>query len=119
MLTFNFFVVYLSKANQFEIYCFILFKKRFYCKIWDLLKTGFGIETIRHLIFHFPHRHDDYSDVRKIGSLIAGEKQSLLATVWDVSLVPAKGKSRGRIVVTLYDETGNIKVTLFGQKWAI
>ena len=88
-------------------------------KIWDLLKTGFGIETIRHLIFHFPHRHDDYSDVRKIGSLIAGEKQSLLATVWDVSLVPAKGKSRGRIVVTLYDETGNIKVTLFGQKWAI
>ena len=88
-------------------------------KMWDLLKDGFGIETIGDLISHFPHRHDDYSDVRKIGSLIAGEKQSILATVWDISLMPGKGRRKGRVVVTFYDETGSIKVTLFGQQWAI
>ncbi len=87
-------------------------------KMWDLLKTGFSIETISDLIFHFPHRHDNYSEVRKIASLVAGEKQSILATVWDVSLLPGRGKRKGRIIVTLYDETGNIKVTLFGQQWA-
>ena len=87
-------------------------------KMWDLLKTGFSIETISDLIFHFPHRHDNYSEIRKIASLVAGEKQSILATVWDVSLLPGRGKRKGRIIVTLYDETGNIKVTLFGQQWA-
>ena len=87
-------------------------------KMWDLLKTGFSIQTISDLIFHFPHRHDNYSEVRKIASLVAGEKQSILATVWDVSLLPGRGKRKGRIIVTLYDETGNIKVTLFGQQWA-
>ena len=72
-----------------------------------------GISTIEDLIYHFPHRHDDFTNTRKVSQLVPGETQTLIATVWEVSET-----GRGRVKnaqAVLGDETGNIRVIWFNQ----
>lgn len=72
-----------------------------------------GVKTVEDLIYHFPHRHDDFTDVRPISQIVPGETQTLIATVWEVSET-----GRGRVKnaqATLGDETGNIRVIWFNQ----
>lgn len=77
--------------------------------------NNLGIKTIEGLIYHFPHRHDDFTDVRKIAQIVPGETQTLIATVWEASETEI-GRSRRRSArAVLSDETGNITVTWFNQ----
>ena len=72
-----------------------------------------GVKTVEDLIYHFPHRHDDFTDVRTISQIVPGETQTLIATVWDVTET-----GRGRMKnaqATLGDETGNIRVIWCNQ----
>ena len=76
-----------------------------------------GIETVEDLIYHFPHRHDDFRDVRKIAELVPGETQTLKATVWEASET-----GRGRVKnaqAVLGDETGNIRAIWFNQGYLV
>ena len=79
--------------------------------------NSLGLDTVEDLIYHFPHRHDDFTDVRKISQIVAGETQTLIATVWEVSET-----GRGRVKnaqATLGDETGNIRVIWFNQGYLV
>ena len=79
--------------------------------------NGLGINTVEDLIHHFPHRHDDFTDVRTISQIVPGETQTLIATVWEVSET-----GRGRVKnaqATLGDETGNIRVIWFNQGYLV
>ena len=76
-----------------------------------------GIKTVEDLIYHFPHRHDNFTDVRKIAQIVPGETQTLIATVWEVSET-----GRGRMKnaqATLGDDTGNIRVIWFNQGYLV
>ena len=76
-----------------------------------------GIETVEDLVYHFPHRHDDFRDVRKIAELVPGETQTLKATVWEASET-----GRGRVKnaqAVLGDETGNITAIWFNQGYLV
>ena len=74
-----------------------------------------GIETVEDLIYHFPHRHDDFTNVREISQLVPGEVQTLIATVWEVS-VTGRGRVRNAQAI-LGDKTGNIRVIWFNQSY--
>ena len=73
-----------------------------------------GIQTIRDLIYHFPHRHDDFTNIRTIAELVPGEPQSLIAAVWEVTESVGRGKTKSAQAV-LSDHTGNIRVIWFNQ----
>ncbi|MCY4577622.1 MAG: OB-fold nucleic acid binding domain-containing protein, partial [Chloroflexi bacterium] len=77
--------------------------------------SNLGIETVEDLIFHFPHRHDDFTSVRKIAQVVPGETQTVIATVWEVSET-GRGRSKNAQAV-LGDETGNIRVVWFNQAY--
>ena len=74
-----------------------------------------GIRTLEDLIYHFPHRHDDFTDVRKIAQVVPGETQTVIATIWEVSET-GRGRSRNAQAV-LGDDTGNIRVVWFNQAY--
>ena len=79
--------------------------------------NGLGINTLEDLIHHFPHRHDDFTDVRKISQVVPGETQTVKATIWEVSET-----GRGRVKnaqAILGDETGNIRVIWFNQGYLV
>ena len=75
-----------------------------------------GIQTVRDLIYHFPHRHDDFTNIRTIAELVPGEPQSLIAAVWEVTESVGRGKTKSAQAV-LSDHTGNIRVIWFNQSY--
>ena len=76
-----------------------------------------GVSTIRDLLYLFPRRHNDFSKIAKISDLIPGEEQTVVATVWEAR---ETSLGRGKLKATeavVSDETGNINVIWFGQRY--
>ena len=75
-----------------------------------------GVETVRDMLYFFPRRHIDYSQMRPISELEIGVEQTIIAHVWQAS-----GKSTGRgkslTEAIVGDETGNIRVVWFNQPY--
>ena len=69
-----------------------------------------GIETVRDLVYHFPHRHNDYAKVRTISELVMGEVQTVVVTVWEVTAKPLR-PSLWSVQAVLSDGTGNARAT--------
>ena len=69
-----------------------------------------GIETVRDLVYHFPHRHNDYAKVRTISELVIGEVQTVVVTVWEVTAKPLR-PTLWSIQAVLGDSTGNARAT--------
>ena len=69
-----------------------------------------GIETVRDLVYHFPHRHNDYAKVRTISELVMGEVQTVVVTVWEVTAKPLR-PSLWSVQAVLGDSTGNARAT--------
>ena len=76
------------------------------------------VATVRDLLYLFPRRHADYSNFAKISELSPGEECTVVADVWDVHMVTGgrQGKRKDTEAV-LSDETGNIRVIWFGQRY--
>ncbi len=73
------------------------------------------IATIRDLLYHFPHRHSDYSRKVKIAELWPGQELTVEGRITEVSGTPLGRQRRMAAEATLTDETGSVKVTWFGQ----
>ncbi len=73
-----------------------------------------GVRTIRDLLYLFPRRYVDYSNIKTINRLRYGEEVTIIGNVWDVSVREAKS---GLTVVSciLADGTGVIEVSWFNQ----
>ncbi len=69
-----------------------------------------GIETVGGLVYHFPHRHNDYAKVRTISELVMGEVQTIVVAVWEVTAKPLR-PSLWSIQAVLGDSTGNARAT--------
>jgi ATP-dependent DNA helicase RecG len=76
-----------------------------------------GVSTVRDLLYLFPRRHQDYSKVSKISELEPGQEHTVIGQLWEAREVSlgAQGRLRATEAV-LSDETGNIKITWFGQR---
>jgi ATP-dependent DNA helicase RecG len=75
-----------------------------------------GIYTIGDLLYHFPRRYDDYSQLKTISQLVYGEEVTLLVTVCEAHTREVRG---GMTVTTvlLADTTGRINATFFNQPY--
>jgi ATP-dependent DNA helicase RecG len=80
-----------------------------------------GVKTVRDLLFHFPHRYEDFSNLiplaaadEKVGETIC--VQGKIVKIKNVRIF------RRRMVITeslLQDETGTLKITWFNQPYLI
>ncbi len=75
-----------------------------------------GITTVQDLIYHYPHRYDDYSRLKTISQLMYGEEVTLLLTVCETKTREVRGGLKITNVL-LADLTGTIQVTYFNQPW--
>ena len=74
-----------------------------------------GVETIRDLLYFFPHRHLDYSQRTSIAQLNVGEEQTIIANVWQAYETRLGGRKSTEAVVG--DETGNVRVVWFNNPY--
>ena len=76
------------------------------------------VESVRDLLYLFPRRHIDYSTFAKVSELSPGQERTLVADVWDVHEVAGGHQGRRKDTqAVLSDETGNIRVIWFGQRY--
>ncbi len=75
-----------------------------------------GVETVGDLLYHFPHRYDDYSKLKTISQLMYGEEVTLLVTVCEAKTRAIRNKMKITTVL-LADMTGTIQATYFNQPW--
>lgn len=75
-----------------------------------------GLQTIRDLLYHFPHRYDDYSNLKTISELVYGQEATVIATVLDCKVRPL----RNRMHITnllVGDLSGTLTITFFNQPY--
>ncbi len=73
-----------------------------------------GLRTVEDLLYHFPHRYDDFSTHKGIADLQIGTTATVVGEVSDVRLA---GGPRPRVEMLLSDESGSLKVVYFNQPW--
>jgi len=74
-----------------------------------------GVQTIRDLLYFFPHRHLDYSQTRHISELTGGEEQTITANVWQAQVTMLGGRRGTEAIVG--DETGNVRAVWFNNPY--
>jgi ATP-dependent DNA helicase RecG len=78
-----------------------------------------GIQSLRDLLYHFPRRHDDYTQLLPIGKLKHGEEVTVIGSVQSKNVRPA-GKGKAKIAEVVVDDgTAAMRITWFNQPWVI
>src|SRR5215208_2297670 len=79
-----------------------------------------GVTSLADMISHYPSRHEDLSNVKKISDLRVGEKATIVARVVSTRPVgrPVRGRSPG-FSAQLYDGTGYLPATIWGRGWLL
>ncbi len=81
----------------------------------DLSKLG--INSVSDLLFYFPFRHEDFSNVVKIGDLGEGDVVSIKAQIKQIKAIPGFRKFMNRAEAVISDESGSLKVVWFNQSY--
>ena len=79
-----------------------------------------GISSLADLVSHYPSRHEDLSNVKRISDLRVGERATLVGRVVSTRPLgrPVRGRSPG-FSVQLYDGTGYIPAVVWGRAWLL
>lgn len=78
-----------------------------------------GIKTIKDLLWHFPFRYEDFSQIKKIKELQPDETCSLIVTIAKMSLRRSYRKRIFIIEAKASDDTGTIDIIWFNQLYLI
>jgi ATP-dependent DNA helicase RecG len=76
-----------------------------------------GLKTLEDMLYFFPRRYDDYSQLKPINRLEYGEQVTVIGTVQSATNRKVRN---GRVNITegiISDGTGNLRVTWFNQPW--
>jgi ATP-dependent DNA helicase RecG len=76
-----------------------------------------GLKTIADLLYHFPTRYGDTSEMKNIGSLVSGETAVIFGRVSGLKTGKAFVKRTPISEGIIEDETGKIKVIWFHQPY--
>ena len=86
------------------------------------ISTGFaakfgklGVRTIRDLLYFFPGRHVDYSQMKTVSQLREGQEETIVANVWEAKITMPGGRRSTEAIVG--DETGNVRAMWFNNQY--
>lgn len=78
-----------------------------------------GIKTEGDLLFYFPFRYDDFSEVKKISEVEVGEKTSVIGKIVDIQNIRTWKRKMNITEALIEDESGVIKAVWFNQPFLI
>ncbi|OQY20743.1 MAG: hypothetical protein B6I34_08490 [Anaerolineaceae bacterium 4572_32.1] len=77
-----------------------------------------GITTIRDLLYHFPHRYNDYSALKTINQLQYGETVTIMGAIWETK--SRRTRKGGTLIQSIIaDGTATIQATWFNQPYLL
>lgn len=85
-------------------------------KILPALKH-LGIRTIGDLLFYFPARYDDFSNLKKIANVSPGETVTVRGRIEKIKTIRTARRKMFLTEIILGDDTGKIKAVWFNQPY--
>jgi ATP-dependent DNA helicase RecG len=79
--------------------------------------TKLGMHTLGDMLYYFPRRYDDYSQLKPIKSLWYGEQVTVIGTIQNVTTRPIRGGKASIVEVILSDGTAALRLSFFNQPW--
>jgi ATP-dependent DNA helicase RecG len=76
-----------------------------------------GLKTLGDLLYYFPRRYDDYSQLTSINRLKYGDELTVLGTIQSISTRAVRGRQVQITEAILGDGTGFLRLTWFNQPW--
>lgn len=73
------------------------------------------IATVRDLLYHFPHRYVDYSNKARISEIWPGQEVTVEGRITESRELSLGAQRRKAAEAVLADDTGQVRVTWFGQ----
>lgn len=78
-----------------------------------------NLKTVRDLLWHFPSRYEDFSNIASIVDLVPGEAATIQGVIQDIKILRSFRKKMFIIQATVADATGSIRATWFNQKFLV
>jgi ATP-dependent DNA helicase RecG len=78
-----------------------------------------GIENLGDMLYHFPRRYDDYSQLKPINRLKYGEEVTVIGTVQSATSRPIRGGKSKLVEVIISDGTASLRINWFNQPWML
>jgi len=76
-----------------------------------------GMTTLGDMLYYFPRRYDDYSQLKPIKDLFYGEQVTVIGTIQSVHSRPIRGGKASITEVVISDGTGGLRLSYFNQPW--
>ena len=79
--------------------------------------TKLGLNTLGDMLYHFPHRYEDYTTLKPIQDTLYGEQVTVIGEVTHVSSRKARNGKMTIVEAIISDGTASIRLTWFNQPW--
>lgn len=76
-----------------------------------------GINTLGDMLYHFPRRYDDYSQLKTINKLEFGEEVTVIGTVEQIHSRKIRSGKAQIVEAIISDGSGKLRVSWFNQVW--
>jgi ATP-dependent DNA helicase RecG len=76
-----------------------------------------GLQTLGDMLYYFPRRYEDYSQLKPIKALWYGETITVIGTLQNVLTRPIRGGKSQMVEAVLSDGTGGLRLSWFNQPW--
>jgi ATP-dependent DNA helicase RecG len=76
-----------------------------------------GLKTLGDMLYYYPRRYDDYSQLKPIHDLFYGQQVTVIGTVVSVHPRAARGGKMSIVEAVINDGTGGLRLTWFNQPW--
>ncbi len=85
---------------------------------WANVLAKLGLRTVRDVLFHFPRRYEDRTNLPPIRDLEPGQHATIRGRILAIDARPTRGR-RGMVLlsVTIHDGTGSVVLQWFNQPW--
>jgi ATP-dependent DNA helicase RecG len=78
-----------------------------------------GLHTLGDLMYYFPRRYDDYSQLKTISRLAHGEETTVIGTLEFVTSRTLRSGRAQVVEALISDGSGTLRLTWFNQPWII
>jgi ATP-dependent DNA helicase RecG len=76
-----------------------------------------GMYTLGDMLYYFPRRYEDYSQLKPIKELFYGQQVTVIGAVQSVHTRPIRGGKQQLVEAILSDGTGALRLSWFNQPW--
>lgn len=79
--------------------------------------TRLGLKTLGDMLYNFPHRYEDYSQLKPIRDVFYGQHVTVIGEITLVNSRPLRGGKMNITEAVINDGTAGLRLTWFNQPW--